>query len=135
MPSSSSSSQRPNYESGQSIAQAALGAARLRFRPIVMTALAFIFGCLPLWIATGAGAASRQILGTVVIGGMILSTVLGLIFIPASFSTVEWISHRFGKGGKGTTMDSKHDPEITENEGEADRASTSRHDSQTGGQA
>ena len=98
-----------NYESGQSICEAALGAARLRFRPIVMTALAFIFGCLPLWTATGAGAASRRILGTVVVGGMFLSTALGLIFIPVTFSVVEFLSHRFGKGGKGTTMDSWHD--------------------------
>ncbi|QHN03528.1 efflux RND transporter permease subunit [Granulicella sp. WH15] len=98
-----------NYESGQSISEAALNAARLRFRPIVMTALAFIFGCLPLWTATGAGAASRRILGTVVIGGMTLSTVIGLIFIPVTFSVVEYISHRFTRGGKGTTMDSKAD--------------------------
>ena len=127
---------KANYESGQSIAQAALGAARLRFRPIVMTALAFIFGCLPLWVASGAGAASRQILGTVVIGGMILSTVLGLIFIPASFSTVEWLSHRFGKGGKGTTMDSKHAPEIPESDEDADRAEIATHEhAQTGGKA
>jgi HAE1 family hydrophobic/amphiphilic exporter-1 len=97
-----------NYESGQSIAEAALGAARVRFRPIVMTALAFIFGCLPLWIATGAGAASRRILGTVVIGGMFLSTAIGLIFIPSTFAVVEYLSHRFVRGGKGTTMDSKH---------------------------
>ncbi|MBB6147166.1 HAE1 family hydrophobic/amphiphilic exporter-1 [Silvibacterium bohemicum] len=98
-----------NYESGQSICEAALGAARLRFRPIVMTALAFIFGCLPLWTATGAGAASRRILGTVVVGGMFLSTALGLIFIPVTFSVVEYLSHRFGRGGKGTTMDSLHE--------------------------
>lgn len=98
-----------NYESGQSICEAALGAARLRFRPIVMTALAFIFGCLPLWTATGAGAASRRILGTVVVGGMFLSTALGLIFIPVTFSVVEYLSHRFARGGKGTTMDSLHD--------------------------
>ncbi len=98
-----------NYESGQSICEAALNAARLRFRPIVMTALAFIFGCLPLWTATGAGAASRRILGTVVVGGMFLSTALGLIFIPVTFSVVEYLSHRFARGGKGTTMDSLHD--------------------------
>jgi len=98
-----------NYEDGQSISEAALGAARLRFRPIVMTALAFIFGCLPLWTATGAGAASRRILGTVVVGGMFLSTAIGLIFIPVTFSVVEYLSHRYGKGGKGTTMDSKED--------------------------
>ena len=100
---------KSNYESGMSISEAALGAARLRFRPIVMTALAFVFGCLPLWTAIGAGAASRRILGTTVIGGMFLSTAIGLIFIPVTFSVVEYISHRFGKGGKGTTMDSKAD--------------------------
>ncbi len=71
-----------------------------------MTALAFIVGCLPLWVATGSGAASRQILGTVVVGGMTLSTVLGLIFIPVTFAVVEFLSHRFVRGGKGTTMDS-----------------------------
>ncbi len=100
---------KTNYEGGQSISEAALGAARLRFRPIVMTALAFIFGCLPLWTAHGAGAASRQILGTVVIGGMFLSTAIGLIFIPVTFSVVEYLTHRFSRGGKGTTMDSKAD--------------------------
>src|SRR6201996_7885329 len=98
---------KTNYESGQSISEAALGAARLRFRPIVMTALAFIFGCLPLWIASGAGGASRRILGTVVIGGMFLSTAIGLIFIPVTFAVVEYLSHRYTRGGKGTTMDSK----------------------------
>jgi len=98
-----------NYKQGQPIAKAALGAGRLRFRPIVMTAFAFIFGCLPLWIATGSGAVSRQILGTVVIGGMILATFFGILLIPVSFAVVEYISHRFRPGGKGTTMDSKHD--------------------------
>ena len=98
-----------NYKAGQSISEAALNAARLRFRPILMTALAFIFGCLPLWIATGAGAASRQILGTVVVGGMLLATILGILFIPVTFSVVEYLSHRFSRGGKGTTMDSNHD--------------------------
>jgi HAE1 family hydrophobic/amphiphilic exporter-1 len=100
---------KTNYEAGQSIAQAALGAARLRFRPIVMTALAFVFGCLPLWVASGAGGASRRILGTVVVGGMFLSTAIGLIFIPVTFSVVEYLSHRYARGGKGTTMDSKAD--------------------------
>lgn len=97
-----------NYEGGQSICDAALNAARLRLRPIVMTALAFIVGCLPLWVATGSGAASRRILGTVVVGGMTLSTALGLIFIPVTFAVVEYLSHRFTKGGKGTTMDTPY---------------------------
>ena len=94
-----------NYEGGQSICASALNAARLRFRPIVMTALAFIVGCLPLAVATGSGAAARRILGTVVVGGMTLSTVLGLIFIPVTFSVVEYLSHRFVRGGSNVTMD------------------------------
>jgi HAE1 family hydrophobic/amphiphilic exporter-1 len=98
-----------NYKSGKPIAQSALEAARLRFRPILMTAFAFIFGCLPLWTASGSGAASRQILGTVVIGGMLLASVLGILMVPVTFSVVEYISHRFSRGGKGTTMDSEHD--------------------------
>ena len=100
-----------NYKSGQTITDAALNAARLRFRPIVMTALAFVFGCLPLWTATGAGAASRRILGTVVIGGMLLATVVGILMVPVTFAVVEYISHRFTRGGKGTTMDSHHESE------------------------
>ncbi|HTV81007.1 MAG TPA: multidrug efflux RND transporter permease subunit [Acidobacteriaceae bacterium] len=117
-----------NYRSGQSIAQSALHAARLRFRPIIMTALAFIVGCIPLWTASGAGAVSRRILGTVVIGGMTLATVVGVLMVPTSFSVVEYLSHRFSRGGKGTTMDSFHDGEpegeesvapVTEPEGEA----------------
>ncbi len=84
-----------------------------RFRPIVMTALAFIVGCLPLWTASGSGAASRRILGTVVVGGMTLSTMLGLIFIPVTFAVVEFLSHRFVRGGQGTTMDSMCGPGTT----------------------
>ena len=98
-----------NYKAGQSISESALNAARLRFRPIIMTALAFIFGCLPLWTASGAGAVSRRILGTVVIGGMLLATLIGILFIPVTFAVVEYLSHRFSRGGKGTTMDSSHD--------------------------
>ncbi len=112
-----------NYKSGQSISEAALHAARIRFRPIVMTALAFIVGCIPLWTASGAGAVSRRILGTVVIGGMSLATVIGVLMIPTTFAVVEFVSHRFAPGGKGTTMDSNHEaesePEAIRAEGEA----------------
>jgi hydrophobic/amphiphilic exporter-1 (mainly G- bacteria), HAE1 family len=101
---------KANYESGQSICESALNAARLRFRPIVMTALAFIVGCLPLAVASGSGAVARRILGTVVVGGMTLSTVLGLIFIPVTFSVVEYLSHRFVRGGGEITMDCKSTP-------------------------
>ncbi|MGC2583410.1 MAG: multidrug efflux RND transporter permease subunit [Acidobacteriaceae bacterium] len=105
-----------NYRKGQSISDAALHAARVRFRPIVMTALAFIVGCIPLWTASGAGAESRRILGTVVIGGMTLATVIGILMVPTTFSVVEFLSHRFVRGGKGTTMDSTHGPQDTEDE-------------------
>jgi len=66
-------------------------------------------GCIPLWTAHGAGGESRRILGTVVIGGMALATVIGVLMVPTTFSVVEYLSHRFARGGKGTTMDSDHD--------------------------
>jgi hydrophobic/amphiphilic exporter-1 (mainly G- bacteria), HAE1 family len=100
-----------NYREGKIITQSALDAVRLRFRPIVMTALAFIVGCLPLWTASGSGAVSRRILGTVVIGGMSMATVIGILMVPVTFAVVEYISHRFGAGNKDTTMDSRHEPE------------------------
>ncbi len=67
---------------------------KLRLRPILMTSFAFIFGCIPLWIATGAGAAARRMLGTAVISGMLAATLLGVFFIPALFVAVERLSHR-----------------------------------------
>jgi HAE1 family hydrophobic/amphiphilic exporter-1 len=87
---------KDEYEKGESIYQAAMGAARLRFRPIVMTALAFIFGCLPLWFATGSGGVSRQILGTVVIGGMLAATFIAILVVPTTFSLAERTAQRFG---------------------------------------
>ncbi len=73
---------------GQSRIEAAMTAARLRFRPIVMTSLAFVLGVFPLVIATGAGAGSRQSMGTGVFGGMILATFIAPIFIPLFFSVL-----------------------------------------------
>jgi len=73
-------------EHGKSAAEAAREAARLRFRPIVMTSLAFVFGVLPLVIATGAGAAARQSMGTGVFGGMIIATFIAPIFVPLFFA-------------------------------------------------
>ena len=64
------------FERGKSIADAALDGARIRLRPILMTAFAFILGCVPLWIATGSGAVSRRIMGTVVIGGMLAASLI-----------------------------------------------------------
>jgi HAE1 family hydrophobic/amphiphilic exporter-1 len=71
---------------------AALEGARLRLRPILMTSFAFILGCVPLWIATGAGAVSRQIMGTTVIGGMLAASFIGIFIIPSAFYIVEKIS-------------------------------------------
>lgn len=98
---------KAEYERGESIFEAALGAARLRFRPIIMTAFAFILGCVPLWTATGAGGVSRQILGTVVIGGMLAATLIAVFFVPVTFSVVERLNHRFSKEGP-VTLDSPH---------------------------
>ena len=74
---------------GRTIRQAAVEASRLRFRPILMTSIAFILGVVPLVTATGAGAASRQALGTAVFGGMITSTVLAVFFVPAFYVAVQ----------------------------------------------
>jgi hydrophobe/amphiphile efflux-1 (HAE1) family protein len=73
-------------EAGKSAAEAARDAARLRFRPIVMTSLAFVFGVVPLITATGAGAAARQSMGTGVFGGMIVATFIAPIFVPLFFA-------------------------------------------------
>jgi multidrug efflux pump len=73
---------------GKSPVEAALEAAHLRFRPIIMTSLAFILGVLPLVIASGAGSASQRAIGTGVMGGMITATVLGVIFVPVFFVVV-----------------------------------------------
>jgi multidrug efflux pump len=72
-------------EQGHSLADAAIQAAKLRFRPIVMTSLAFILGVVPLALASGAGAASQRALGVGVIGGMLSATLLGVIFVPIFF--------------------------------------------------
>ncbi len=73
------------WEDGYSLRDAAVEAARLRFRPIIMTSMAFMLGVVPLAIATGAGAASQRALGTGVLGGMLSATMLGVIFVPIFF--------------------------------------------------
>ena len=73
-------------ESGKSYNEAAVSAARLRFRPIVMTSLAFTFGILPLVVSSGAGAASRHAIGTGMVGGMIASTFVATLFVPMMFA-------------------------------------------------
>ncbi len=88
-------------EEGKPILEAATDAARLRFRPLLMTAVSFILGVLPLVVATGAGAVSRQSLGTAVCGGMFFSTVLGVILIPVFYVVIQTLSEKMsGKNKK-----------------------------------
>ena len=76
------------------VADAALAGARLRLRPILMTAFAFILGCVPLWTASGAGAVARRVLGTTVIGGMLAASLIAIFFIPMAFDLVERLAAR-----------------------------------------
>jgi HAE1 family hydrophobic/amphiphilic exporter-1 len=87
---------KDEYEKGKSVLEAALAGARIRLRPILMTAFAFILGTVPLALASGSGAVSRRILGTTVIGGMLAATFLSIFLIPACFYVVE----RFFAGRK-----------------------------------
>ncbi len=80
------------FERGQSLVDAALEGARLRLRPILMTSFAFIFGCIPLWTAQGAGAAGRRILGTTVISGMLFATGIAVFLIPVLFVAIARLS-------------------------------------------
>ncbi len=81
-------------EEGLDIVDAAMEAARLRLRPILMTAFAFILGVVPLMVATGAGAASRQSIGTTVFGGMLAATLLTLVFVPVFYVVIERLRER-----------------------------------------
>jgi len=80
---------KDEYEKGKDLLEATLAGARLRIRPILMTAFAFILGCVPLWTATGSGAVSRQVLGTTVIGGMLAASIIGIFLIPIGFYLIE----------------------------------------------
>jgi hydrophobic/amphiphilic exporter-1 (mainly G- bacteria), HAE1 family len=83
---------------GMPVVDAAVEAAHRRFRPIMMTSIAFIFGVVPLMTASGAGAASQQSLGTVVFGGMLASTLLAIPFVPVFYIVMDGVSARwFGK--------------------------------------
>jgi HAE1 family hydrophobic/amphiphilic exporter-1 len=87
---------KAEYDGGKTLLEASLTGARLRLRPILMTAFAFILGCVPLARASGAGAISRQVLGWVVIGGMLAASLLAIFFIPVSFDVVERFGNLFG---------------------------------------
>ena len=85
-------------EAGGEIIESAVEAARLRLRPILMTAVSFAAGVIPLVVATGAGAVSRQSLGTVVFGGIVIATVMTLLMVPVFYVVIERMRHRFGFG-------------------------------------
>jgi HAE1 family hydrophobic/amphiphilic exporter-1 len=86
---------------GKSILEAAAEGARLRFRPVMMTSFAFIFGLSPLVIATGAGALSRRAVGTPVFGGMIAAALFGIFVIPMLYVVFQWLRERAaGRGAR-----------------------------------
>jgi HAE1 family hydrophobic/amphiphilic exporter-1 len=97
---------RRRREEGMEIVEAAMEAARLRLRPILMTAFAFILGVVPLMLANGAGAASRQSIGTTVFGGMLAATILTLIFVPVFYVVIE----RWREGRQPATTEAGHAP-------------------------
>jgi HAE1 family hydrophobic/amphiphilic exporter-1 len=85
---------KERYEKGTPLMDAALEAARLRLRPVLMTSFAFILGCIPLWTASGAGSVARQIMGTVVIGGMLAASSVDILIVPALFVLAERMASR-----------------------------------------
>ncbi|MHC1760912.1 MAG: efflux RND transporter permease subunit [Negativicutes bacterium] len=96
-------------DEGMDPVKAAIDAARLRLRPILMTSFAFILGCLPLALASGAGAGARKAMGTAVVGGMLTTTALGIFLIPVSFVVVEKITAKLkGLHGSGKVSVEKH---------------------------
>ncbi len=95
---------------GKTAVQAALEAAHLRFRPIVMTSLAFILGVLPLFFASGAGSASQRAIGTGVVGGMVTATLLAVFFVPVFFVVVRRFFKPAPPGGAGLPPAATHTP-------------------------
>ena len=93
---------RQDEARGQSRFDAVVGAARTRLRPILMTSFAFVFGVLPLAVATGAGAEMRQSLGTAVVFGMLGVTAFGLMFTPVFYSVVRWLFAKRQEQSPGT---------------------------------
>ena len=96
-------------EEGWAIVDAAAEAGRLRLRPILMTAFAFILGVIPLMLAEGAGAASRQSIGTTVFGGMLAATALTLVFVPIFYVMIERLREGRGEPAHGAASAVSHD--------------------------
>ena len=91
-------------EQGRSITEAAIEAAELRLRPILMTSIAFILGVGPLYFATGAGSYGRHSVGTAIIGGMVLSTILNLFFIPVLYVVLKTVLRKFSGSPKASVV-------------------------------
>jgi HAE1 family hydrophobic/amphiphilic exporter-1 len=94
---------KDEYEKGQDLLAATLAGARLRLRPILMTSFAFILGCLPLAVASGAGALAREVMGTGVIGGMLAATGIAIFLIPMLYYVIERLRTGRKKGANGHT--------------------------------
>jgi HAE1 family hydrophobic/amphiphilic exporter-1 len=97
---------------GLSIIDAAIQAAELRLRPILMTSFAFILGVLPLYFASGAGKIGRHSVGTAIVGGMLFSTILNLFFIPVLYVIVKTVLTSLSKR-KPTTVRQEREPEVS----------------------
>jgi HAE1 family hydrophobic/amphiphilic exporter-1 len=113
---------RTRYEHGVPLLEAALQGARIRLRPILMTSLAFIFGCIPLWLASGSGAVARKVMGTTVIGGMLAASGLAIFLIPVTFYVIEmWATKGLPHSARATALHpvAEH-PEFREGERRAD---------------
>ena len=94
---------RLSHQRGMPLIEAAIEGARLRLRPILMTSFAFILGALPLAIATGAGANSRQVLGTTVVFGMTAATMIGIFIVPVFYVVLQGLVDRFAKSRASAT--------------------------------
>jgi HAE1 family hydrophobic/amphiphilic exporter-1/multidrug efflux pump len=104
---------KENHEKGMGLVQAATEGAKLRFRPIMMTALAFILGVIPLVVASGAGAAARMSIGVAVFAGMLLASTVGLFFIPLLYVLIQGAAYMVARNkqaiqGTGTPLPAMH---------------------------
>jgi HAE1 family hydrophobic/amphiphilic exporter-1 len=99
---------KEEHDKGTPLFEAAMRSAKLRFRPILMTAFAFILGVTPLLSATGAGAEARKVMGMTVFSGMLVATILGVLLIPALFVMIEKIGNKKGS----SQVSTKNEEEI-----------------------
>jgi multidrug efflux pump len=102
---------KESHESGKDLVAAAIEGGHMRFRAVLMTAIAFILGSLPLVFATGAGAASRVSIGATVVGGMLAATVLGILIIPGLYALFGWFGDRSAKKHASTAPDALPGPD------------------------